>query len=246
MIAMAKTILITGAAKRIGAACAVFLHKQGCNVILHYKNSEKEASQLCYSLNQQRANSAHSIQADLLDIHLLPQVAKQACQFFGGVDALVNNASIFYPQQVNDVTEKSWDDLIGSNLKAPFFLSQALMPTLVERKGCIVNIVDIHAERGLKDFPVYSISKAGLLGMTRVLAKEFAPNVRVNGISPGAILWPETDLSETDKLLIMDKIALKKSGQANDIAKTVAFLINDADYITGQIINVDGGRTLYC
>jgi len=241
-----KNILITGAAKRIGAACATLLHSQGYNVILHYKDSKKQVTQLCEQLNQQRANSAQIIGANLLNSETLPQLASQAIELWGGVDGLVNNAASFYAQPVNMVCEQNWDELMGSNLKAPFFLSQALIPTLTQRNGCIVNIIDIHAERGLKDYLVYSIAKAGLAAMTRMLAKELAPTIRVNGISPGAIIWPEDGLPDDSKKEIISRVALARAGEPDDIAKAVAFLINDADYITGQIINVDGGRTLFC
>lgn len=243
---MQKNILITGAGKRIGAACARRLHSQGCNIILHYNRSATQAQTLCNALNDLRANSASIIQADLQDFDAVERLATKAMTRWNGVDALINNASAFYPQALGEVTEESWNELIGSNLKAPFFLSQALMPTLEERRGCIVNIIDIHAERGLKNYSVYSIAKAGLAAMTRVLAKELAPNIRVNGISPGAILWPEEELSDSAKQEILERIALKRTGEPDDIAKAVSFFVNDAPYVSGQIISVDGGRTLFC
>lgn len=242
----AKNVLITGAAKRIGAACARLLHSEGCNVFLHYRSSATEAHQLCDELNQQRPDSARIMQADLLNMTELKAVARAASLAWGGIDVLVNNASSFYPTTMADVSEQQWDELLGSNLKAPFFLAQALAKTLVDNKGCIVNIVDIHAERGLSGYPVYSISKAGLAAMTKVLAKELGPEVRVNGVAPGAILWPDNDLSEPVKVEILQRVALKRSGEPVDIAKAVLFLIKDADYITGQILTVDGGRTLFC
>lgn len=246
MNAKAKNVLITGAAKRIGAACARLLHREGCNVFLHYRSSAAEAGQLCDELNRQRPGSARIIQADLSDTAELESVAREACMAWGGIDVLVNNASSFYPTALADVTERQWDELLGSNLKAPFFLAQALAKTLTDNNGCIVNIVDIHAERGLSGYPVYSIAKAGLAAMTKVLAKELGPAVRVNGVAPGAILWPDNDLSDSAKLEILQRVALKHSGEPNDIAKAVLFLIKDADYITGQILTVDGGRTLFC
>ena len=242
----AKNVLITGAAKRIGAACARLLHGEGYNIVIHYRSSALEALQLCDELNQQRPNSAKIIQADLLNMAELDAVAKEACAVWGGIDVLVNNASSFYPAAVTETTERQWDELLGSNLKAPFFLAQALAKTLADNKGCIVNIVDIHAERGLSGYPVYSIAKAGLAAMTKVLAKELGPAVRVNGVAPGAILWPGNDLSESAKLEILQRVILKRSGESVDIAKAVLFLIKDADYITGQILAVDGGRTLFC
>jgi pteridine reductase len=243
---MQKNILITGAGKRIGAECAWLLHSQGCNVFLHYKNSQAQATRLCEELNQQRSNSAKAMRADLLSIAALHSLAQEACLTWGGIDVLINNASAFYPQNIAFVTEASWDEIIGCNLKAPFFLAQALAETLTQRAGCIINIIDIHAERGLKGYPVYSISKAGLAATTRVLAKELAPQVRVNGISPGAILWPENELASQTKDEILQLIALQRAGEPSDIAKAVLFLINDASYITGQIINIDGGRSLFC
>ncbi len=241
-----KNILITGAARRIGAACTRLLHSQGYNLILHYNRSATQAQTLCNELNNLRTDSACIIQADLQDLEAVERLAKEAITHWGGVNALINNASTFYPQVVGEVGEAGWNELVDSNLKAPFFLSQALMTTLDERRGCIVNIIDIHAERGLKDHPVYSIAKAGLAAMTRVLAKELAPNIRVNGVSPGAILWPEEELSESAKKEILERIALKRTGEPGDIAKAVAFLINDAPYVSGQNISVDGGRTLFC
>lgn len=242
---MPKNILITGAAKRIGAACARLLHQHGCNIFLHYRSSQAAAEQLCAELNQLRANSAQLMQADLLDIHALQQVAEQAQLTWGHIDVLINNASTFYPQALAQVSESNWDELLGSNLKAPFFLAQALTETLSTQNGCIVNIVDIHAERGLPDYPVYSIAKAGLAAMTKVLAKELGPAVRVNGVAPGAILWPEQELSPEDKAEILKRVVLQKSGEPQDIAKAVWFLINDASYMTGQILTVDGGRMLF-
>jgi pteridine reductase len=245
MTTSAKNVLITGAAKRIGAACARLLHSEGCNVFLHYRSSESDAQQLCDDLNRQRPNSAKLIQADLLNMAELEAVAREASTVWGGIDVLVNNASSFYPTAIADVTERQWDELLGSNLKAPFFLAKALSKTLADKRGCIVNIVDIHAERGLNGYPVYSISKAGLAAMTKILAKELGPDVRVNGVAPGAILWPDNDLPETAKLEILQRVALKRSGEPIDIAKAVFFLVKNADYITGQILTVDGGRTLF-
>jgi pteridine reductase len=240
-----KNVLITGAAKRLGAACARLLHSEGCNVFLHYRSSATEAQQLCDELNQQRPDSARIMQADLLNMAELAAVAKEAGRVWGGIDVLVNNASSFYPTAIPDATEQQWDELLGSNLKAPFFLAQALTKTLTDNKGCIVNIVDIHAERGLSGYPVYSIAKAGLAAMTKVLAKELGPAVRVNGVAPGAILWPEHS-SEPAKLEILQRVILKRSGEPADIAKAVLFLVKEANYMTGQILTVDGGRTLFC
>ena len=243
---MQKNVLITGAAKRIGAACARLLHSKGCNVFLHYRSSKEAATQLCYELNELRTDSAVMMQADLLNREELESLAKEACMAWGKIDVLINNASSFYPTAVTDVTELQWDELMGSNLKAPFFLAKTLSETLVHNRGCIINIVDIHAERGLPGYPVYSIAKAGLVAMTKILAKELGPAVRVNGVAPGAILWPDNDLTEQEKQEILQRVALKRRGEPADIAKAVWFLIKNADYITGQILTVDGGRTLFC
>lgn len=241
-----KNVLITGAAKRIGAACARRLHSAGCNVFLHYRSSAADAQELCAELNQARPDSAKIMQADLLNMAELKALAKIAELAWGGIDVLVNNASSFYPTAMAEVTETQWDELLGSNLKAPFFLAQALAKSLADNNGCIVNIVDIHAERGLSGYPVYSIAKAGLAAMTKILAKELGPKVRVNGVAPGAIIWPDNDLSDAAKAEILQRVALKRSGEPDDIAKAVLFLVNDANYITGQILSVDGGRTLFC
>jgi len=243
---MQKNVLITGAAKRIGEACARLLHSKGCNVFLHYRSSKEAALQLCYELNQMRPDSAYMMHADLLKREELEALVTEACMAWGKIDVLVNNASSFYPTAVADVTEQQWDELMGSNLKAPFFLAKLLSETLTNHGGCIVNIVDIHAERGLMGYPVYSIAKAGLVAMTKILAKELGPAVRVNGVAPGAILWPENDLSEQERQEILQRVVLKRNGEPADIAKAVSFLIKDADYMTGQILTVDGGRTLFC
>lgn len=241
-----KNVLITGAAKRIGASCARLFHNQGCNVSLHYNSSKQAALELCSELNQQRPDSARVIQANLLNRDELENLAHQAAMAWGGLDVLVNNASSFYPTAFAEVTQAQWDELLGSNLKAPFFLTQALASVISARHGCVINIVDIHAERGLKGYPAYSIAKAGLAAMTKILAKELGPSVRVNGIAPGAIIWPEHELTEADKQEILQRVALRRHGEPNDIAKTALFLARDADYITGQIVSVDGGRTLFC
>jgi pteridine reductase len=215
-------------------------------VFLHYRTSKEAALELCYELNQIRADSAYMMQANLLDSQELEALVNEACMAWGTIDVLVNNASSFYPTPISDVTEGQWDELLGSNLKAPFFLAKALSKTLAKNKGCIVNIADIHAERGLKGYPVYSIAKAGLVAMTKILAKEFGPAIRVNAVAPGAILWPEKGLSLQEKQEILQRVVLQRNGEASDIAKAVWFLINDSDYMTGQIMTIDGGRTFFC
>jgi pteridine reductase len=243
---MQKNVLITGAARRIGAACARLLHDEGFNICLHYRSSEQDVVRLGEELNHIRADSARMIQANLLNMLEVKKLAQAADGAWGGVGVLLNNASAFYPGTIGEVSEQDWDELLGSNLKAPFFLSQALAPSLSRKQGCIINIIDIHAERGLIGYPVYSIAKAGLAAMTKSLAKELGPEVRVNGVSPGAILWPEQEMSDEIKTEILQRVALQRNGDPLDIAKAVRFLINDADYITGQILSVDGGRTLFC
>lgn len=236
-------VLITGAAHRIGATTAKLLHKNGMNIVLHYRGSREEAQAVQKELNAQRENSVILIQADLHITNGLAALIEESVKAWGRLDALVNNASSFYPTPVEKATEDHWDDLMGSNLKAPFFLSQAAAPHLKKTKGCIVNIVDIHAERPLKTFPIYSMAKAGLAMMTKSLAGELGPEIRVNGVAPGAILWPE-NLDEVAKQRIVSRTFLKRQGEPNDISKTILFLIKDAAYITGQIIAVDGGRSL--
>ena len=239
-------VLITGAAKRVGAACARMLHAEGCNIFLHYRSSSTDATSLCDELNRMRPNSARIWQADLLNLSDLELMAEAAISTWSGLDVLVNNASAFYPTTISSVTEWQWDELLGSNLKAPFFLTKVLTPELAKQQGVIVNIIDVHAERGLKSYPVYSIAKAGLAAMTKILARELGPEVRVNGVSPGAIIWPESELSDAEKQEILSRIALRRQGSTDDIAKAVRFLVQDGSYITGQIISVDGGRTLFC
>ncbi|GAW84953.1 pteridine reductase [Bathymodiolus platifrons methanotrophic gill symbiont] len=240
-----KNILITGAAKRVGAHCVRYLHGQGCNIVLHYRSSSEAANELANELNELRPDSVRLYQADLHDIQELQALADIAKQAWGGVDVLINNASAFYATELAEVTEAQWDDLLGSNLKSPFFLIQALASTLQSRNGCVINIVDIHAEKGLPGFPVYSIAKAGLAALTKILAKELAPEIRVNAVAPGAILWPDHQLAEQQKQEIQNKVALQRIGSPDDIAKAIGYLIYDAQYMTGQIMTLDGGRTLF-
>lgn len=236
-------VLITGAAHRIGATTAKLLHQNGMNIVLHYRGSREAAQLVQKELNDQRENSVMLIQADLHITNGLSALIEESVKAWGRLDVLINNASSFYPTQINKATEEQWDDLMGSNLKAPFFLSQAAAPHLKKNNGCIINIVDIHAERPLKTFPIYSMAKAGLAMMTKSLACELGPEIRVNGVAPGAILWPE-NLDEVAKQRIVSRTFLKRQGEPNDISKTILYLIKDADYTTGQIIAVDGGRSL--
>jgi pteridine reductase len=237
--------LVTGAAKRIGAVIARTLHGAGLNVAIHYNRSAQDADRLAAELNGQRAKSAFTVSADMLDIEAVEGMAKQVLDRTGGrLDVLVNNASNFYPTPIGTITLEQWDDLIGSNLKAPLFLTQALVPALRAARGVIVNIVDVHSQRPLRDHPVYGPAKAGLAMLTRSLAKDLGPDVRVNGVSPGAILWPDEGMSDALRAAIIKQTALKRSGEPEDIAAAVLFLVRDAPYVTGQIIAVDGGRSV--
>ncbi len=238
-----RIVLITGGAKRVGAAICRRLHAAGATLMLHYRASAGEARLLQAELNHVRADSVALIQADLLDLNKLPAMIDQTLQTFGRLDGLVNNASSFLPSPVGAITPELWDDLIGTNLRAPLFLAQAAAPALRKSQGSIVNIADIHAERPLKNFVVYSIAKAGLVGMTRSLARELAPEVRVNAVAPGPILWPDdTSFDELSRQRIISHTPLKREGEPDDIAKAVHFLLADATYVTGETISVDGGR----
>lgn len=239
-----KVVLITGAARRIGAAIAIGLHQSGANVAIHYRGSADAATELAREFNAQRPDSASLFEADLLDIAALSGLIDQIADWRGRLDALVNNASSFYPTPPGEITEAHWDDLIGSNLKAPLFLSQAALPELRKTCGSIVNIVDIHAQRPLRNHTVYGPAKAGLAMLTRSLAKDLAPEVRVNGVSPGAILWPEDDMGDSTRDAILKQIPLGRAGDPDDIAGCVLYLVRDATYVTGQIIAVDGGRSV--
>ncbi len=239
-----KVIMITGAARRIGAELVRYLHQSGMNIILHYRSSKKDATALANKLNAQRPDSVKLLQGDLKEYANIPNLIKKAVSLFNDIDVLINNASSFFPTDLNEIDEDIWEDLIGVNLKAPLFLTQAIAPHLKSSNGCIINIVDIHADRPLKDYPLYCIAKAGLVMLTKSMARELAPEVRVNGIAPGAIMWPEVEHYEGMHQEIISRTALKREGSPKDIADTALFLINHANYITGQIIAVDGGRTL--
>lgn len=239
-----KTALITGAARRVGAAIARALHGAGASVVLHYRSSAEDAAELAQELNRARAGSASLVSGDLLELDTLPALARSAAEAFGGLDVLVNNASTFYPTPVGDITEIDWDDLIGTNLKAPLFLSQAVAPALHANRGLIVNLADIHGMRPLRRHPVYSIAKAGLIMLTRSLARELGPHVRVNAIAPGPVLWPEDGLDTALQAEIIDRTALKRPGSAEDVARAVLFFATEAPYITGQVLAIDGGRSV--
>ena len=236
--------LVTGSAKRIGAEVVRTLHAEGMNVILHFNGSHELAERIANELNAIRPASLTLIQHNLLNFEQLNEFSQRVLGCYGRLDVLINNASTFYPTPMDEITHEQWDDLIGVNLKAPLFLSHAFANELKNNSGNIINIIDIHSGRPLKDYPIYCVAKAGLKMLTKSLARELAPEVRVNGVSPGAIMWPEVEEYEPMHEEIIDRTALKREGHPKDIANTVWFLINAADYITGQIIAVDGGRTL--
>ncbi len=234
--------LITGSARRIGAEIVRTLHANGMRVIIHYRNSAQEAHALADSLNSSRPDSAAIIQADLDKPDQVRQLAHDALACFDRMDLLVNNASSFYPTPIDQADDADWDKLIHSNLRAPFILSQQLTPALRQQHGCIINIVDVYAEKPLQTHTLYCMAKAGLAMMTKSLARELGPEIRVNGVSPGPILWPEA--GQMNQQAIQDATALKRSGEPDDIANTVYWLATAAPFITGQILAVDGGRSL--
>jgi len=240
-----KVALVTGGAKRVGAAIVRRLHREGASVMLHYRGSEREANALRSELNAARANSAALVQADLLDLAGLAEIVRNAVNRFERLDALVNNASTFFPTPVGEMTQANWESLIGANLRAPLFLSQAAAPHLKKTNGVIVNITDIHAERPLKNYVIYSIAKAGLAGLTRSLARELGPEVRVNGVAPGPIVWPDDgSFDEVARQRVVSNTILRRTGDPDDVARAVYYLIAEAPYVTGQIIAVDGGRSI--
>ena len=242
-----KVALITGGARRVGAAISRLLHQGGMDLMIHYRSSAEQARALQADLNAVRADSVALLQADLLNAASLPAMVNETLQRFGRLDVLINNASSFFPTVVGEINEREWDDLMGTNLKTPLFLSQAAAPHLRRNHGCIVNIIDIHGDRPMRNYVVYSVAKGGLLALTRSLAAELGPEVRVNGVSPGAIIWPEDERwsDELARQRIVQTTLLKRIGDPDDIARTVGFLVFDAPYITGQVIAVDGGRSIH-
>jgi pteridine reductase len=241
-----KVVLITGGAKRVGASICRLLHASGANLMIHYRSSTGEARALQSELNLQRSNSAAIIQGDLLNLAVLPSLVQETISHFGRLDVLINNASSYYATEIGEIGDDQWEDLIGSNLKAPLFLSQAAAPELRKQHGCIVNITDMHVERPKKGYIVYSMAKAGLVTMTKSLAHELGPDVRVNAVAPGPVMWPEDNpqFDEVYRQRVISQTLLKRIGEGNDVAKAVRFLIEDAPFITGQVIAVDGGRSL--
>jgi len=241
-----KVVLITGGAKRVGAAITRSLHQQGANVMLHYNTSRTDAEALQRELNQARADSLTIMQADLLQTAQLPKLIHATLAAYGRLDVLINNASSYYPTALGNIDEQQWEELTGSNLKAPLFLSQAAADALYASRGCIVNITDMHIERPKKHYIVYSAAKAGLVSLTKSLAQELAPNVRVNAVAPGPVLWPEDnqEFDEAYRQQVINQTLLKRTGEPADIAKAVKFLVYDAPFITGHVLAVDGGRHL--
>jgi pteridine reductase len=239
-----RVVLVTGGARRIGAALVRGFHAAGANVVIHCHRSTPEAEQLRQSLDAQRDRSAVVAAADLLDERATLGIVESAIAAFGRLDVLINNASTFYPTPLGKITVEHWNDLLGTNLRAPLFISQAAAPHLRQAGGLILNMIDIHAQRPLPQYSVYSTAKAGLAMLTRALARELGPEVRVNGIAPGPILWPEGGADSKLQTEIVSKTLLKRMGSPEDIVRTALFLARDATYITGQIIAVDGGRSV--
>ena len=241
-----KTVLITGGAKRVGAAICRELHAHGANLMVHYNTSTKDARALKAELNLQRANSVAIIQGDLLNIAIMPNLVAETVNQFGHLDVLINNASSYYSTEIGHISEESWHDLVGSNLKAPMFLAQAAAAELRKNHGCIVNITDMHIERPKKGYVVYSVAKAGLVTLTKSLAHELSPEVRVNAVAPGPVQWPENNpqFDEVYRQRVINQTLLKRVGEGADIAKAVKFLVADAPFITGHVLAVDGGRSL--
>jgi pteridine reductase len=240
-----RVILVTGGARRVGAAIVRRLHACGASIMLHYRSASSAAEALAQELGAARPASVCTVSADLLDADRLPALVEATLRAFGRLDGLVNNASSFFATPLGSIRDVDWTDLLGTNLKAPLFLAQAAAPALRESRGAIVNIADIHAERPLARYPVYCAAKAGLAGLTRALAVELAPQVRVNGVAPGPIAWPDTDDFDAEaRAAIVEQTLLKRVGDPQDIAGAVAYLLG-APYVTGQILAVDGGRSAH-
>lgn len=239
-----KTVMITGGARRVGAELARTLHAAGANVVLHYRRSSGEATRLAKELNDARARSAALVQADLLETTKYRKLSDAAVEAFGQLDVLINNASSFYPTPIGEVTEADWNDLVGTNLKAPLFLSQAFAPALRLTQGLILNLADIHGMRPLRRYTTYCIAKAGLIMLTKSLARELGPHVRVNAIAPGPVMWPEDGTDRALQKKIIDRTLLKRSGSPQDVARAALFFCTQAPFVTGQILAVDGGRSV--
>ena len=240
-----QVVLITGGAKRVGAAISRRLHAAGASIVVHHHSAKAEAQALQAELNAGRANSSATVQANLLNAAELPELVRTTVTRFGRLDVLVNNASSFHPTPLGEIKVSDWDDLVGTNVRAPLFLAQAAAPHLKKAGGCIVNITDIHAERPLKHYVVYSVAKAALAGLTRSLARDLGPEVRVNGVAPGPILWPDDgSFDEVARQRVISHTLLKRAGEPEDVAAAVYYLVAESPYVTGQIIAVDGGRSI--
>lgn len=238
-----KVALVTGGAHRLGAAIARALHAEGMRLVIHHLSSEAAARALQEELHRARPDSVMLVRGDLLNGEkLYRNLVFETVERFGRLDVLVNNASRFFPTPVGTATEAQWTELMDTNLKAPFFLSQVAAPHLKKWNGAVVNIADIYGERPLPDYPIYSIAKAGVIMLTKSLARELGPEVRVNAVAPGAVLWPETGLDEMSKQRLISRTPLKRVGEPEDIARAVVFLVRDATYMTGQVVVMDGGR----
>jgi pteridine reductase len=239
-----RTALVTGAARRIGATIVRVLHGAGANVVVHYRSSAEDAARLAAELNTARAGSAAVAECDLLDVTRHSGLIATAVEAFGALDILVNNASTFYPTPIGDIAPIDWDDLVGTNLKAPLFLAQAAAAALHERGGLIINLADIHGMRPLRRYPVYSLAKAGVIMLTLALARELGPHVRVNAIAPGPVMWPEDGMDPALQAKILARTALKRGGSAVDVARACLYFASEAPYVTGQVLAVDGGRSI--
>ena len=240
-----KVVIVTGGAKRVGAAISRRLHAAGASIVVHHHSAKAEAQALQAELNAARANSSATVQANLLNAAELPELVRTTVTRFGRLDVLINNASSFHPTPLGEIKVSDWDDLVGTNVRAPLFLAQAAAPHLKKAGGCIVNITDIHAERPLKHYVVYSVAKAALAGLTRSLARDLGPEVRVNGVAPGPILWPDDgSFDEVARQRVISHTLLKRAGEPEDVAAAVYYLVAEAPYVTGQIIAVDGGRSI--
>lgn len=236
--------LITGGGRRVGAVIARSLHAAGYDLVLHYRHSADAAEALAAELEQQREGSVQLAHAELAALETLPELVAAAIARFGRLDALINNASAFYPTPIDSATPAQWDELFASNAQAPFFLAQAAAPALSQSGGAIVNLVDIYAERPLANHPIYCMAKAALLAMTRSLALDLGPQVRVNAVAPGAVMWPSEGKAYDDKMAMLERTPLKRAGTPEDVASAVLWLLRDAPFVTGQVLRIDGGRTL--
>jgi len=239
-----KVALITGGSRRIGSVTARHLHAQGMRLVIHYRNSADEAEELRAELCEQRPDSVMLVRGDLEEVAKIRNLIKQCTAQMGQLDVLINSAAAFYPTPVGEATEEQWQHIMDTNLRAPFFLSQAAAPYLKKSNGCIVNIADIYADRPIADHPIYNAAKAGLVSLTRSLARDLGPDIRVNAIAPGAIMWPAQGVDELAKQRMISRTPLKQMGEPMDIAQAICFLIRDAGFMTGQVLNIDGGRTV--